>query len=120
MKLANDLHEKLGKMKSNSEKHQNLKLQMDEVKDQLNEKETILNSLVEQKNALNKQFDKQGILKNLKKELDEKYKKPKDMLVEEVTKKKISLDDFREKFKEIGYNYSYHEILYQKLVELSK
>ena len=107
-----------------NEKKENLKLienlknkvkELNQYKVKINEKEKEIQDLFKKKDELDQKNTKKNLIEIINKKINENYKKPKDMLYKDFFKKKITLEEYMEKFKLAGFNYYYHNLMSQQI-----
>ena len=115
--LIENLNGQLSEIENNKNEFQNYIQQIQQLKSLIVEKENNISRLLNEKRQLEQKHNKQYIIQVLSNEIDEKYKKPKQQLLNDIMNKKLSFEEYTEKFKELGKNYYYYN---QLVKEISK
>ena len=116
--LINNLNKKLSEVDKSKNENENYIAQINQLKNQIEEKEKNIKKLLNEKRILEQKNNKQNIINALNKEIDEKYKNPKKQLLNDIINKKISFEEYTERFKELGKNYYYYDILVKQINNL--
>ena len=114
--LIENLNGQLSEIENNKNEFQNYIQQIQQLKSLIVEKENNISRLLNEKRQLEQKHNKQYIIQVLSNEIDEKYKKLKQLL-NDLMNKKLSFEEYTEHYKELGKNYYYYN---QLVKEISK
>jgi Rad3-related DNA helicase len=117
-KLIENLNKKLSEVDKSKNENENYIVQINQLKNEIEKKEKNIKKLLNEKRILDQKNNKQYIINALNKEIDEKYKKPKQQLLNDILNKKISFEEYTERFKELGKNYYYYDTLVKQINNL--
>ena len=92
-----------------------IKGSIEQCKMQYEQKEAELKDLYTQKQQIDGQFTVDKLIIEIAKYIEETFQKPKQQVVSDFMNKKISLEEFQQKFKELSTNYHYYSIIKDKL-----
>ena len=95
--------------------YENVRGNSENYKMQYEQKEKELRELTNQKQRIDGQLSVDKLILEMGKFIEENYQKPKSQLISDFMSKKITLDEFQEKFKELTKNYHYYSIIKDKL-----
>ena len=115
LKLIEDLKNKGRELDKNKASYRNALKELNQYKVKINEKEKEIQDLFKKKDELDQKNTKKNLIEIINKKINENYKKPKDMLYKDFFKKKITLEEYMEKFKLAGFNYYYHNLMSQQI-----
>jgi hypothetical protein len=115
LKLFENLKKNINDLDNNNKEYKNVLKEIDDLNSKIIDKEKNIEQLLNEKLDLEKKNSKQFIYDLLTKKIDEKYKKPKEELVKDFSQKKISFQEYIQKFKELGSKYFYYNNLAQQL-----
>ncbi len=96
--LIENLNGQLSEIENNKNEFQNYIQQIQQLKSLIVEKENNISRLLNEKRQLEQKHNKQYIIQVLSNEIDEKYKKLKQLL-NDLMNKKLSFEEYTEKFK---------------------
>ena len=115
LKLIENLKNKIKELDKNKASYINALKELNQYKVKINEKEKEIQDLFKKKDELDQKNTKKNLIEIINKKINENYKKPKDMLYKDFFKKKITLEEYMEKFKLAGFNYYYHNLMSQQI-----
>ena len=115
LKLIEDLKNKGRELDKNKASYRTVIKELNQFNPQINEREKQIEGLLNQKDQLNKTNSKQNLKKIIDEKIIENYKKPKDKLIKDFFQKKITYEEYMEKFKETGCQYYYHNLMSQQI-----
>jgi DNA repair ATPase RecN len=109
---VSELSENTEKLKS---QYEDIKLLVNNFKDQYLEKENELKELYSQKQLIDSNFTVEKLIEEMRKAIEENYQKPRQKLINEFLSKKIDMETFKESFKELSVKYHYYNLIKDKL-----
>ena len=115
LKLIENLKNKVKELDKNKASYRNALKEWNKYKVKIKEKEKEIQDLLKKKDELEQKNTKKNLIEIINKKINENYKKPKDMLYKDFFKKKITLEEYMEKFKLAGFNYYYHNLMSQQI-----
>ena len=115
LKLIENLKNKIKELDKNKASYRNALKELNQYNVKINEKEKEIQDLFKKKDELDQKNTKKNLIEIINKKINENYKKPKDMLYKDFFKKKITLEEYMEKFKLAGFNYYYHNLMSQQI-----
>ena len=92
-----------------------IKGNIEQCKMQYEQKENELKDLYTQKQQIDGQFSVDRLINDIARYIEENFQKPKQQIVADFMNKKITLEEFQQKFKELSTNYHYYSIIKDKL-----
>ena len=117
-KLIKNLNNKLSEINKIKNEYDSHCQQIKQLISSIEEKEQNIKNLLNEKRQLEQKNNKQHIIQTLTNEIDEKYKKPKQQLLNDLMNRKITFEEYTERFKKFGKNYYYYNILVQQINNL--
>jgi hypothetical protein len=88
---------------------------IDDYHQEYQKKEFDLSQVIEEKKKVDSNFSIENIIHEMKKDIEEKYEKPKKQLIADFFSKKINFDSFKEEFKKLNQDFHYHNIIKDKM-----
>lgn len=92
-----------------------IKSNIEKCKNQYEQKENELKSLLQQKQSIDNQISLNGIIEELRQYTDTSFNKPKQQLMSDFLSKKIDFETFKAKYKDYTMNYYYYSLVRDKL-----
>lgn len=113
--LMQNLNNELSEIENNKKEFQNYIQEIEKFKSMIEEKEKNITNLLNEKRQLEQKNNKQHIVQVLNNEIEEKYKRPKQQLLNDLMNKKLTFEEYTENFKELGKNYYYYSLLLKEI-----
>lgn len=95
--------------------YDNIKAGIEQCKVQYEQKENELRDLYSKKQMIDSQMSVDMLMDQMKKMIEETYQRPRQQLISELMNKKITFEEFQDKFKDLTVKYHYYSIIKDKL-----
>ena len=115
LQLIEDLRNKVRELDQNKASYRTIINELNQYNPKINEKEKEIEDLLNKKDELNQKNTKKNLIENIKQKINENYKKPKDQIIKDFFHKKITYEEYMEKFKETAFKYYYYNLMAQQV-----